>query len=253
MTLRAIDKMLAPLKRRVLNMIARAVVAAIDDGKKIQQLKMTVLADEELNKIERVQNYGFTSHPKKGAEAVVIFVGGNRDHGLVIACDDQRYRLTGLAEGEVALYDDLGSKIVLKRGGNIEVTAPTKIKATAPNVEVIASVKVLVTTPLAEFSGNVKVGGNLEVIGTTLLTGITTAVANIIAQANVFATALVGAAGFTGPGGSGAVTSTENITTTANVSGGGTDLASVKSTFNTHKHTGVTTGIGTSGNPDATL
>jgi len=30
---------------------------------------------------------------------------------------DRRYRLTGLAEGEVALYDDLGHKVHLAREG----------------------------------------------------------------------------------------------------------------------------------------
>ena len=52
-----------------------------------------------------------------------MFLGGNRDHGLVIAVDDRRYRLTALAAGEVALYDDLGKTLVLKRNGDIVITA----------------------------------------------------------------------------------------------------------------------------------
>lgn len=218
-------------------MVARVVVKAINDGEGIQKLKFTALADEELNKVERIQEYGFTSHPKVGAEGVVLFIGGNRDHGVVIAVDDKRYRLTGLAQGEVALYDDLGSKVHLKRGGNIEV---------------VASTKVLVTSPLAEFSGNVKINGNLIVIGTSLLTGVVTTMNNILVGINAIVTGIVQAAGFTGPGG-GPMATTVDITTSGNVSGGGTDLASVKSTFNTHKHTGVTVGAGTSGNPNATL
>lgn len=112
---------LAPLRTRVVNMVARAVVKAIDDEKKIQLLQIAVLKDELRADVERIQNYGFTSHPKTGAEAAVIFVGGSRDHGLVIAVDDRRYRLH-LESGEVAMYDHTGSKIVMKTNGDIEAT-----------------------------------------------------------------------------------------------------------------------------------
>ncbi|WP_431477838.1 phage baseplate assembly protein domain-containing protein [Massilia eburnea] len=61
------------------------------------------------------RNTGFTSVPKPGAEGVVVFVGGNRDHGLVIAVEDRRFRLKGLASGEVAIYDDQGQKVHLTR------------------------------------------------------------------------------------------------------------------------------------------
>jgi phage gp45-like len=60
-----------------------------------------------------------------GAEAVVLFVGGRREHGLVVAVDDRRYRLKGLEKGEVALYNKAGGKVVLKADGSIEVGGGT--------------------------------------------------------------------------------------------------------------------------------
>lgn len=73
-----------------------------------------------------VQPYGLASRPASGAEAVIVQVGSNSDQAIVIAIDDRRYRIA-LEGGEVALYDDLGSRVLLKRGGVVEVEA-TQIK-----------------------------------------------------------------------------------------------------------------------------
>lgn len=123
------------LATRLANLVSRAVVRRVDDSTKMQSLQVTLLADETRDGVERVQNYGFTSVPQAGAEAVTVFVSGYRDHGLVVAVDDRRYRLTGLEAGEVAIYTDEGDKVVLKRGGTIEVTAATKVVLNAPVVE----------------------------------------------------------------------------------------------------------------------
>lgn len=117
----AIRQMLYPLQVRLANLVARAVIQRVDDSVKMQLLQLGVRADETRGKVERFQNYGFTSVPLEGAEAVVLFVGGTRDHGLVVAVDDRAHRLTGLAAGEVAVYDQTGSHITLKANGDIEL------------------------------------------------------------------------------------------------------------------------------------
>lgn len=112
-------------------MIARAVVNTVADDKKLQILQVDVLADETKDDVERFQNFGFTSVPKAGAEAIVVFVGGTRDHGVVLAVDDRQYRLRSLESGEVAMYDATGSKIVMKKNGDIEVIPSSgKVKLT---------------------------------------------------------------------------------------------------------------------------
>lgn len=111
-----INRMLAPLRTRVANLVARAVVKLVDDAVRMQKLQLQVLADETRDGCERVQQYGFTSVPLEGAEAVVLFVGGRRDHGLVVAVDDRRHRKKDMAPGEVALYTDEGAAVYLKRG-----------------------------------------------------------------------------------------------------------------------------------------
>ncbi len=133
--LNSINKLIAPLRTRIANMVARAVLSGVDDSTKMQILQVGLLADETREGLERFQNYGFTGVPLAGAEAVVVFAGGRRDHGLVIAVDDRRYRLRNLESGEVAVYTDQGDSIVIRRGGTIEVTASTKVILDAPAVE----------------------------------------------------------------------------------------------------------------------
>lgn len=125
---RLVNRMIAPLRRCVALMVARAVVQMVNDAPRMQELQISLLSDEMRDRVERFQNYGFTSHPHPGAEAAVVFVGGSRDHGLVLAVDDRRYRFKVLAQGEVAIYTDEdqdpdGCRIVFRRGNRIEVQA----------------------------------------------------------------------------------------------------------------------------------
>jgi phage baseplate assembly protein V len=118
--------------------------------------------------VERFQNYGHTSNPHPGAEGVMVSVGGNQDHGIVIAVDDRRYRLTGLAEGETALYDDLGQKVYLTRNGIVidGANLPINIQNT-PHV----------TATTAKFT----ITGDLEVQGKASVTGAITSNGDITA------------------------------------------------------------------------
>ncbi|MCU0919028.1 MAG: phage baseplate assembly protein V [Burkholderiaceae bacterium] len=152
------------MAQRLQLMIGRAVVLLVNDALKMQGLQVHLLADEVRDSVERFQEYGFTSHPLPGAEAIAAGVGGSRDHVVVLAVDDRRYRLRGLAQGEVAVYTDEGDKIVLRRGGVIEVTAAAKVR---------------LVTPLVECTGNVTIDGTLQVDGTITSGATVTAAADV--------------------------------------------------------------------------
>lgn len=119
--IREFQKLLKPLASRVANLVSRAVVERVNDAPKLQEVQLSVLAEETREGVEHFQRYGFTSVPLSGAEAVVLFVGGRRDHGLVVAVDDRRHRPTGLQPGEVAVYSETGASVVLKADGSVEV------------------------------------------------------------------------------------------------------------------------------------
>lgn len=160
-----INKLLNPIKRRVMLTVGRAILsAAADDSKKMQSLQISLLSDETKDDVERFQNYGFTSVPFEGAEACTVFVGGDRDHGIVIAVDDRRYRLKGLEAGEVAMYTDQDDKIVLKRDGTIEVVSSTEVKVTTKTATVTAETAVNITTKNATITAETKAVINAPLI-----------------------------------------------------------------------------------------
>ena len=118
-------RLVSNLRQRVNLIFGRGVVTAIDDSKPQQRLQVSLLSDELRDEVSRFQNYGFTSVPQTGAEAVVFFAGGDRSNGVVIVCDDKRYRIKGLQKGEVCLYSDEGDSVTLKRGNVMALKTKT--------------------------------------------------------------------------------------------------------------------------------
>jgi phage baseplate assembly protein V len=116
-----VNLLLRPLRTRVANMVARAVVQLVDDDVKLQLLQLGVLEGENIDKAEHVSLYGISSVPLVGAEAVVLFPNGDRAHPLVIAVSDRRHRPTGGDPGQVTVYNHTGAKIIMQADGDIEV------------------------------------------------------------------------------------------------------------------------------------
>jgi phage baseplate assembly protein V len=161
---------LAQIGRRVSMMVGRAVLSAIDDTAKVQTVQASTLADEVADKVERFQNYGFSSVPLPEAEAVVLSVGGLRSHMICIGVEDRRHRPQGGEPGEVTIYDDQGQVIRLKRDG-IEITSAMPVKITAQMVEVTAD-QVKVTSNDVQLGG----AGSAAVarVGDTVANGVIT-------------------------------------------------------------------------------
>ena len=115
-------RILHPFKVRISNLIAKGVVTRSNDGKKLQSLQLGVLAGESVNDCERFQEYGFTSRPPEGAEAVVLFPDGDRSRGLVVATDDRRTRPKDFEAGEAAMYGPTGTLVKMMADGTVRVT-----------------------------------------------------------------------------------------------------------------------------------
>tara|TARA_R110002012_G_scaffold223601_2_gene395558 strand:+ start:635 stop:1186 length:552 start_codon:yes stop_codon:yes gene_type:complete len=113
---RTYQRLMGPLWRRLRLLVSRGVLRLVDDSLKLQSVQITMLGDQPAN-AERFQQYGMTSHPHPGAEAIIAAVGGARAHLVALAVDDRRYRLKALARGEMAIYDDQGQKVHLTRAG----------------------------------------------------------------------------------------------------------------------------------------
>ena len=115
-----------PLRQRILGVFRRGELEQTSDEEGVQLLKVSLLSGEVRSDLERLQNYGLTSHPPEGCEVLTGFVGGDQEHGFILSCDQREKRLKGLATGEVALWtDEEGQYIVLKRGGKVEISNGT--------------------------------------------------------------------------------------------------------------------------------
>jgi phage baseplate assembly protein V len=167
------------MANRVRMMIGRAIIGLVNDAAKAQEVQIELLDEEIQDGAERYSNYGFTSVPHAGAEAVVVCIGGLRSHGIVIATEDRRYRLTGLADGEVAIYDDLGQKVHLARDG-IRIETDQKVTVNADSVEVTAE-SVVVN------SDNINLGGTggaqVARVGDSVANGVITSGSNKVKAA----------------------------------------------------------------------
>ena len=120
------------------------------------KVQVTVLDGEIPPNIDRVEPYGFSYRPPlKGFQTYLVFPSGDRAHGVALIIGDRRYQVD-LQPGEVALHDDEGNHVHIKRGGVIEVKAATKVIA---------------ITPLFETTGDARIGGKLTVLGGAEITG----------------------------------------------------------------------------------
>jgi len=187
------------------------------------KIQVTILDGETLNNIDRVEMYGFSYRPKPGCRPYLSFPAGDRSHGFALIIGDKRYQMD-LQEGEVALHDDEGNHVHLKRGGIIEVKASTKVIA---------------DTPLFETTQDAKIGGNLLVVGTTHLQQVVNCDMNVIVAGNTVS-AMVLAGGFSSlMGGAAAMPQGLVINGTFTVNG--------KNIDENHTHTVIALGAHSSG------
>lgn len=121
-TERYMDRLLAPIKRRITGMLTRAVVSGIVEDLQRQNLQVKMHADESADNIERFQNYGVSSFPPAGSEAIVAALGGSLSGLVAIAVEDKKCRPKGEI-GDVFLYHLEGHKIRLTKDGKIILTA----------------------------------------------------------------------------------------------------------------------------------
>jgi len=126
------------IKRKIFLLLGRALLTAVNNDEKTQKIQVTLLKDETISDIERFQEYGFETYPKKGsAEAVIGFLNGNRDHGIVLCVHDREYRPDDLAEGDSRHYDYRGNKITCQGSGiEIECKNGNKAHLTSTGIEI---------------------------------------------------------------------------------------------------------------------
>ena len=132
---RIINKAIEPLWRSVQILASRCVLDSLKDSESIQIVKVQILSGES-QELERIQSFGFSSNPVPLSEGVCLFIGGSRDHGIVLAIDDRNSRPKDKNEGSSTQYDISGSEVYLDGQGNIEEKASIKHDLKTPLIDI---------------------------------------------------------------------------------------------------------------------
>ena len=134
----------------------RGKIARVSSGGGVQKIQVAGLDGETVQDLEHAENFGFTSHPPAGSDCVVVPLGGKTSHGIIVTTTNGAYRISNLAEGETAVYNADGAKIVLKQGRVIDmdcetlnINAPGGVSIDAPNVACTAQI-----TAAGQINGN---------------------------------------------------------------------------------------------------
>lgn len=111
------------LTQRVLLTVARALVTVVRDSGGIQIMQVKLSASETRDGLPRFAEFGFSSNPPEGSDAVVAFIGGDRSKGIVIGTCHQASRPRDLSPGESILHSQDGKSVYLTADGGIVVEA----------------------------------------------------------------------------------------------------------------------------------
>ncbi|WP_233854176.1 phage baseplate assembly protein V [Paraburkholderia sp. HD33-4] len=134
--------------------LGRGRLTRVDDGGPCQLVQMQLSQTETRDATPRMAEYGFESNPPAGADAVAVFLAGNRTNGVVIACGHQQYRMRGLTTGEVAISDNKGQSVYLSAAGIVVNGGGLPMKFTN-------TPQVTVDTPLMHCTGNITADGDI--------------------------------------------------------------------------------------------
>lgn len=137
------------MRSRLALALARGVLRLGDEGHGLRQVQVGLLKGETRDQVEHLEPYGFSAAAHPGAEVVVIFLGGGRDHPVALVTADRRFRPRALRAGDVCIYDDKGQRVMLTRdgividGGGLPITvgnAP-KVRMEVDLLEVTGDIK----------------------------------------------------------------------------------------------------------------
>lgn len=126
--------------RRHLMNNGQGVICSTNDEGGIHKAQVRVSKSELVDDVPVVQIYGFSGHAPVGSEAHYICAKGDRSSTVVVATNNPDARLRKLEPGEVGIYDDQGTTIILKRDKSIEIHAATKVRIVTPRLEVTGDI-----------------------------------------------------------------------------------------------------------------
>ena len=159
--LRAFQSLSGRLTGRLQTLLRRGLLTRVKYADNVRLIQVKTTAGQPLDDIEHIEPFGFTSHPKAGAEAVVLAFGGNSSHTIGLVVGDRRFRMV-IDEGDVAVYNSNADYLHLKANGEAILKSSTKVTVDSPTVDMTGALNV---------TGAVSMASTLAVNGQSTLTG----------------------------------------------------------------------------------
>lgn len=98
----------------------------VDDSGPQQTVSHFALIGEQHTGVYRAQPHGFTSYPPKGSTGVMAAAGGGeRSRTVFFGGEHDKYRPTGLKEGQTELYDTEKNTLLLATKDGVMLTTTT--------------------------------------------------------------------------------------------------------------------------------
>lgn len=143
------------LYRNIKMMLGIGRVTALSDDGLIQTLQYRTPL-EVRSDTPRMTEFGFSSSPPVGSDAVIAYIGGDRSSAVVIATNHKASRQTGLEAGETVIYDQTGLYVKLTASGiTVEANGQPVTVSNATTVTINATTGVVMNTPTLKVSGDI--------------------------------------------------------------------------------------------------
>jgi phage gp45-like len=133
----------------------RGLVHRVDDGGAAQRLDIETHEGVVRSGVEVLQPYGLASAPAAGGLTVVLALGGDQGDLVALPMAQPAARMGGLGPGQVALYDDTGTRV-----GKLGVLAAAEVTVT------VGGTVFKVTPAGVQITGNLVVDGDISATGT---------------------------------------------------------------------------------------
>lgn len=125
------------LGNRVANLLFRGPVMRVANGQSAQLVAVSGRHNRDTAPIEHLLPFGLDFYPLppgadgKGPETVVLQMSPG--HAVALPAMDRRHRSKSgvTSPGDVAVFNAAGARVLMKANGDMEITAPGKVTATA--------------------------------------------------------------------------------------------------------------------------
>lgn len=143
---------------RALRLPYRARLSARNDDPALQLAQGPGLAGEQVQAVEILQQFGFSSGVPADSQLIVLPLAGRSSASVVIATEHGAYRLK-VGPGEARMYSQDGAYVHIKAGRVIEMDCDNLHINVKEQATITAGQGVTLDTPLTTVTGNLTATG----------------------------------------------------------------------------------------------